>query len=70
MEGVDGYMIMYSRLDSMNSGYYYYWDKTTKTSYRYSSMAKGYMYAVVAYKVLRNGVVITSVPANVISLYA
>lgn len=68
MEGVDGYMIMYSRLDSMNSDYY--WDKTTKTSYRDSSMAKGYMYAVVAYKVLRNGVVITSVPANVIPLYA
>ena len=64
VKGVDGYMIMYNRRDPYDDSLHYA-GETTKTSFRDKSLPKGYMYAVVAYMVRDDGIVITSVPAYV-----
>ena len=57
-------MIMYNRRDPYDDSLHYA-GETTKTSFRDKSLPKGYVYAVVAYMVRDDGIVITSVPAYV-----
>lgn len=66
IKGVDGYMIMYESFDPYDDALHYV-DETTKTSFKDSSRQKGYTYAVIAYKVRSDGLIITSIPAYIIA---